>query len=72
MRQILDVRCTSCNEITEVFGRRDDSFRCGACNQPAKRIISPVRCSLEGYSGDFPGAAMKWEREHTNAGKRNG
>ena len=70
MRRIYDVRCTSCSEISEVFGRASDSFRCGACGSPAKTIISPVKCKLEGTSGDFPGAAMKWEREHTRAGKR--
>lgn len=70
MRRIYDVRCTSCSEISEVFGRATDEFRCGACDAPAKRIISPVKCHLEGVSGSFPGAAMKWEREHTKAGKR--
>jgi predicted nucleic acid-binding Zn ribbon protein len=71
MRQILDVRCTKCNEITEVFGRRDDSFRCGACDSEAKRIISPVKCQLEGVSGHFPDAAARWEREHNAAGRKN-
>lgn len=70
MRRIYDVRCTSCSKISEVFGRATDEFRCGACDAPANRIISPVKCKLEGTSGDFPGAAMKWEREHTKAGKR--
>jgi len=70
MRRIYDARCTSCNEITEVFGRENDEFRCGTCGSPAKRIVSPVRCSLEGTSGSFPGAAMKWEREHAKAGQR--
>jgi predicted nucleic acid-binding Zn ribbon protein len=64
MRRIYDVRCTVCNSITEVFGREDDEFRCGACNSLAKRIVSPVKCSLDGTSGDFPGAAIRWERNH--------
>lgn len=71
MRKIFDVQCESCNEVTEVFGRDHDEFRCGACDAPAKRIISPVRCKLEGVTGHFPGAAMKWEREHTRAGSKN-
>jgi len=70
MRKIFDVRCTSCNNIDEVFGRFDDSFRCGACGGESKRIISPVRCKLEGTSGDFPGAAMKWEWEHIKHGNK--
>ena len=66
MRRIYDVRCTddSCKEITEVFGRAEDDFRCGACSAPAKTIVSPGNFVLEGTSGDFPGAAMKWKRDH--------
>lgn len=63
MRKIFDVRCTSCNTVFEEFGYADDTYRC-ECGGDAKRIISPVKCSLEGASGDFPGAAMKWERDH--------
>lgn len=70
MNKIFDARCTDCKEVTEVFGRNSDSFRCGACGAPANRIISPIRCQLDGSSGDFPGAAMKWEREHIEAGRK--
>ena len=72
MRRLFDVRCTDsqCGAITEAFGRREDSFRCGACNSTAKRIISPVKCQLEGVSGDFPGASFKWKREHEAAGRK--
>ena len=72
MRRIYDVRCTdlSCNEITEVFGRAEDVFRCGACSAPANTIVSPVKCKLEGVSGDFPGAAFKWKRDHERRAKQ--
>lgn len=66
MRKIIDVRCKACGNVQEEFGYLDDTFRCGSCGGEAKRIISPVKCALEGTSGDFPGAAMKWEREHNN------
>lgn len=72
MRRIYDVRCTKCKEITEVFGRESDDFRCGVCDSPAKRIVSPVKCSLEGMSGDFPGAAFKWERDHRSGNINKG
>jgi hypothetical protein len=29
----------------------------------AQRIISPVRCSLDHISGEFPGATMKWAKQ---------
>ena len=70
MRRLYDARCTSCEEITEVFGREDDEFRCGACNSPANRIVSPVKCHLEGVTGSFPGAAIKWERDHVRAANK--
>ena len=72
MRRIYDVRCTdpTCGKVTETFGRHDDLFRCGACDEPAMRIVSPVRSQLEGVSGDFPDAAARWEREHNQAGMR--
>lgn len=71
MRYIIDVRCGSCNKVSEEFGAMDATYKC-SCGGTSERIISPVKCKLEGYSGDFPGAAMRWEREHTNAGKKNG
>lgn len=70
MRKIFDARCNSCEAVTEVFGYADDAFRCGECGGEAKRIISPIKCRLEGVSGDFPGAAMKWQRDHERAAKR--
>lgn len=64
MRKIIDVRCRDCGSVHEEFGRLDDTFRCGSCGGEAKRIISPVKCQLEGVTGSFPGAAIKWERNH--------
>ena len=66
MRKIYDARCPA-GHVTEVFGYLDETFRCGECNLDAKRIISPIRCQLEGVSGDFPDAAAKWARRHEKA-----
>jgi ribosomal protein S27E len=71
MRRLYDVRCSDCLDVTEAFGYSNDIFRCGTCGGEAKRIISPVRCKLEGVSGDFPGEAMKWVKRHERAA-RNG
>ncbi len=68
MRKIFDVRCTSCLHVQEEFGYFDDAFRCGECGGVSERIISPVRCELEGVSGDFPGSAIKWARDRTKRG----
>ena len=72
MRVLLDAKCTACNNIDEVFGKRDETFRCSVCQSTSKPIISPVKCQLEGVTGSFPGAAMRWEREHIAAGRKNG
>ena len=42
---------------------------CDTCGQVAVKVPSATRCQLEGYSGHFPGAAFKWEREHEKAGR---
>jgi hypothetical protein len=68
MRKIIDVRCGDCGHVQEEFGYFDDAFRCGECGGVSERIISPVRCTLEGTSGDFPGAAMKWAKDRTKRG----
>ena len=64
MRKFFDVRCQSCGSVHEEFGYFDDAFRCGECGGESKRIISPIRCQLDGASGDFPGEAMKWAKRH--------
>jgi hypothetical protein len=35
---------------------------CPKCDLPSPRVISAPRCKLDGTTGDFPGAAMQWER----------
>lgn len=72
MRKIVDVRCKTCDTVSEEYGYLTDSFRCGACGEEAVRIISPIRCSLDGTSGDFPGASIKWAREHEKAAHNQG
>lgn len=72
MRKIIDVRCHDCGSVHEEYGYLDDTYRCGECGGVATRIISPVRCKLEGVSGDFPGAAIKWARDHERRASKGG
>ena len=62
MRKIFDFQCPK-GHVTEELVESETSIQC-ECGRRAQRIISPIRCQLEGYSGDFPGAAAKWIREH--------
>ncbi len=71
MRKIIDVRCKACGNVQEEYGYLNDTFPCRECGEESKRIISPIRCQLDGSSGDFPGEAMKWEKRHNSANGRN-
>ena len=72
--KLFDARCQVWGVVDDVFGFNGDPFRCAqeGCDGVAVRIISPVRCKLEGVSGDFPGAAMKWARDHERRAKQGG
>ena len=69
MRVLSDYRCSECNTEFEAFAKRTDDVRC-ECGGLSKRLISPVKCKLDGASGDFPGAHMRWVREHERAGRK--
>lgn len=42
---------------------------CAVCGNLATRIVSAVRCDLEGITGDFPGAYAKWNNVHREASR---
>ncbi len=63
MKRIFEFKCSN-NHITERF--IDETIRtckCSVCSKDAIRIISTPHVSLEGVSGDFPGAADAWVRK---------
>jgi hypothetical protein len=63
MRLLFDFRCPD-NHITEALVNSEDTeHQCGLCSKMAQKIISPVRCSLEHISGEFPGATIKWAKQ---------
>jgi hypothetical protein len=65
--RVRDFRCLD-GHITERFLRYDtDAVQCDTCHGIATKIISAPRFTLEGVSGDFPGAAMKWDTRHEKA-----
>ena len=39
------------------------SVVCPHCGELSNRIVSTPRIYLDGCSGDFPGAAIKWEKQ---------
>ncbi len=36
---------------------------CPHCGELSNRIVSTPRIALDGWSGDFPGETMQWERK---------
>ena len=56
MRRMYEFKCED-GHISEALV--DDTVRelsCRACGKPSTRIVSSVRCNLEGITGAFPGA----------------
>jgi len=50
--------------ISEALVEADTrQINCKECAKLAQRIISKPMVKLEGVTGDFPGAAMQWERK---------
>ena len=63
MRTINDYRCHDCGIAQEHFVENGtETVTCQSCSGVATKIISPVQFTLEGVSGSFPGAHMKWDK----------
>ena len=66
--RVYDYVCNSCGFKQELFchtDKLDQRIDCPACyNTPGvmERQIPAPRAQLDGISGDFPGAAMQWEK----------
>lgn len=51
-------------DIVCSYKHRKDVVPCQVCGKDAFYTVSIPSVHLEGVSGDFPGAAMKWDRDH--------
>lgn len=49
---------------------RNDEFECPECGEIAQITVSPVRSKLDGTDPSWPGAYMKWERNHSRKRER--
>ena len=68
--RMYDFTCDECGHTHERLVSSDTyTDRCPQCGYDAKRIISPVRCKLDGTDPSFPGAYDKWARDHEKAAK---
>ena len=62
MRALFDFKCVEGHVNESFVDTALTTISCPDCAEPAKRIISPVRSSLDPISGDFMGATAKWEK----------
>ena len=64
-RRMYEFICTG--EDSHLFEKFTDEenrvVTCPECGEPSNRIVSAVRCELDGCSGDFPGAAISWVKK---------
>jgi predicted nucleic acid-binding Zn ribbon protein len=68
MLKVYDFRCDQGHIFENFVEAGVTTSRCG-CGANAKRILSATSTILDGSSGDFPGAHMKWVKEHEKAGR---
>jgi hypothetical protein len=62
-RRIFEFVCKEGHLSDKLVDSDCRATHCPICDQPAERIISTPMVKLEGVTGDFPGAAMQWERK---------
>jgi hypothetical protein len=69
MYKVYDFRCDN-GHVTEKFVESTvTTSRCG-CGADSTWMVSAPSFHLNGADGSFPGAHMKWVREHEKAGSK--
>lgn len=67
MLKLFDFRCPDGHVEEHLVNGEADTVRC-TCGLEATRMITGTRTKLDPISGDFPGATIKWAREHERRG----
>ena len=62
-KRIFEFVCTEGHLFDRLVDSECRTTDCKECGKVATRIISTPMVKLEGVTGDFPGAAMQWERK---------
>jgi len=72
MLKLYDYRCKETKEVFERLAYNEERILECKCGSTSDRMISPIKCQLDPFSGHFPGATMKWAKHHEAGGKRKG
>lgn len=68
-RRLFEFRCKDGHTSERLTYPEVHEILCPYCDDPAQRVISPVRSSLEGISGAFPTASDRWARMHEQSSR---
>lgn len=68
MIKVRDFRCTNDHLFEEFVAKDVTTSRCG-CGANATVVLSATKTYLDGSSGDFPGAHMRWIKDHERGGR---
>ena len=71
MKLLRDFECTACGNTTERYIDAEETEILCDCGEIAFRIIGMPHVSLEGVSGDFPGAHSKWAKTREDRHRQN-
>lgn len=69
MIKVYDFRCVNGHVFEKFVKSGSQECRCD-CGAEATKLVSAPSFALDGASGHFPGAHMKWVREHEKAGRK--
>ena len=59
--RVFDFQCAAGHTHEQFVNADTRTVKCATCGKPAQRLLAAPRCRLEGITGAFPSAAMKWE-----------
>lgn len=68
MKVLNDFVCRNGHTHEEFLPMGQKESTCPVCGEVSLKALGAPAIKLEGWSGSFPGRAMKWEREHQKAG----
>lgn len=68
--RVFDFECRNGHKHEHFVPNEANEVTCKDCGEVARKVVCAPAFKLEGWSGAFPGAAMKWERDHELRAKK--